>query len=261
MRAVDKDGTSPNNIVRYQILDKDSPFSIDEETGIITSRVNFDRETKDVYHVNVRAYDSAPSALYKEEKPNDISQVFKIFIEDRNDNKPVFKQSQYVADNIPESANIGTVVLEVQAVDKDGASVITYSIKDGNTDDAFAIEESTGRIRVHKELDFEKVESYNLTVRAYDGIYEDAAMVTIRIQNENDEKPVFEPYNKNITGIEEESIPNSCIISLLAYDPDIKDRNANQRIVYKVNKDFLSVTDEDGRACVKLIKVSILAFY
>lgn len=210
--------------------------------------------------IRIRAYDNSPSAVYKESKPNEDIQTFKIGIEDRNDNKPQFIPSHYFADGIPESANIGKEVTEVTAKDKDGASEITYSITDGNIDDAFTIEESTGRIKVKSKLDFEKIENYTLTVRAFDGIYEDFAKVSIKIENENDEVPVFDPYDKNITNIEEESIPDECIITLKARDPDIKDPEADQRIVYRVvppYDKFLSVSNENGEACVKLIKVCI----
>ncbi|XP_060537347.1 DE-cadherin [Cylas formicarius] len=253
VRAIDKDGTSANNIVSYKLLSHDDIFSIDPSSGVIRSLVPFDRENINVYHVKVKAYDNSPSALKKTKEPNEAVQTFEITIEDRNDNKPKFTHSVYNCTDILESTDRGKDVGEVKAVDKDTASLITYSIIEGNVDDAFYIENTTGRIKVNKELDFEKIEMYVLKVRAFDGIFEDTAKVVISIANVNDEIPVFEEHNKTVK-IREETIPDDCIVRVVAYDPDIKDRTANQHIVYNVDNtqsDFLKVTT-DG--CVLLIK-------
>ncbi|XP_076261090.1 DE-cadherin [Rhynchophorus ferrugineus] len=250
VRAIDKDGTSANNIVRYELLSHTESFEIDESSGVIKSRVKFDRENTSVYHVKVRAYDNSPSSLTSNGKPNEAVQTFQISIEDRNDNPPKFTESLFQFSNILENTDIGKDVGEVQAKDKDSASLITYSIIDGNIDDAFSIENTTGRIKVNKKLDYEKIEKYTLKVRAFDGIYEDTAMVSIFIGNVNDERPVFEDHEREIR-IEEEKIPKDCLITVKAYDPDIKDRKADQLIVYGVSDNFLKV---DKNGCVKLTK-------
>jgi hypothetical protein len=50
-------------------------------------------------------------------------------------------------------------------------------------------------------------------VRADDGIVYDLAKVEIKIENVNDNPPVFLPYNKNITIQEEEIVPG-CIVTV-----------------------------------------------
>jgi len=52
---------------------------------------------------------------------------------------------------------------------------------------------------VNKPLDYEKIIKYNLTVRAFDGVLNDTAQVEIFIQNVNDNLPMFEDFNKNLT--------------------------------------------------------------
>jgi hypothetical protein len=54
---------------------------------------------------------------------------------------------------------------------------------------------------------------YTLLVKADDGNVHDMAKVEIKIENVNDNPPVFLPYNKNITIQEEEIVPG-CIVTV-----------------------------------------------
>ena len=55
-----------------------------------------------------------------------------------------------------------------------------------------------------------------MTVKADDGNVYDLAKVEIKIENVNDNPPVFLPYNKNITIQEEEVVPG-CIVTVSVY--------------------------------------------
>lgn len=191
--------------VTYELDNFRELFAIDKYTGNITTLTTFDRELEDTYNVKVIAVDNSPSALFKTGEHNKGQQVFRIEIADKNDNAPHFTQAVYTANSILENANINAPVTEVKALDSDTASPVTYSIIYGNTDDSFYIEGTTGKIRVNKPLDYEKITEYNLTVRAFDGLYNDTAQVKIFIENVNDNPPVFEDFNKNPT-IEEEKL-------------------------------------------------------
>ena len=86
-------------------------FSIDSKTGIITSKVQFDRETKDAYTLTVRATDHGKNPL------DDTTKV-DITILDINDNKPDIQ-------NLPQTVRVsekwpaGYNVVGVSANDKD----------------------------------------------------------------------------------------------------------------------------------------------
>lgn len=74
VRAIDTDGTSPNNEVTYHLKrerDDEDNFSIDQITGEIKTRKIFDREEKDTYQVIVYARDGAPSVLTNNGQPNE----------------------------------------------------------------------------------------------------------------------------------------------------------------------------------------------
>ncbi|XP_058809964.1 DE-cadherin isoform X2 [Phymastichus coffea] len=254
VRAIDADGTSAHNQVTYALGNYDKFFTIDRYTGNITTLVEFDRETDYTYTVKVIATDNSPSALFKTGEHNKGEQNFRIEIADKNDNPPHFTQHEYTANAISEDANINALVTEVKALDADTASPVIYSILFGNVDDSFMIENTTGRIRVNQRLDYEKITQYNLTVRAFDGVFDDTATVRIFIENVNDNQPIFEVYDRNPI-IEEEKLYKGCLTTITAYDPDIKDRKADQHIVYSIlrpeHKPLIHI-DKDG--CMMLKK-------
>lgn len=250
VRAIDKDGTAANNIVSYELLSHSDKFVIDRETGVIKANATFDREKEKVYHVNVRAYDNSPSAIYTNNEPNSATQIFQITIEDKNDNAPKFTNESYVVHNISENIDTSSIVIEVQAYDSDTASLINYSIVDGNTDGDFMIEPPTGRIKVKNKLDFERTENYTLTVTANDGIFNDTAKVYIYILNENDEPPKFGQKVYDIV-IDEEKVNSSCVAHITAIDPDIKNGKPNQGITFEVQNNYSKISS-DG--CITIIK-------
>lgn len=254
VRAFDMDGTAANNIVSFRLEDNTEFFTIDPSTGNITALVMLDREERDFYNVKVIASDNSPSALYDTGAPNEGQQVFRIEIADKNDHPPFFQKKEYLADNLPEDANVNSVVIEVTADDMDAASQITYTIVDGNIGDVFKIENTTGTIKVNRMLDYETITEYQLRIRAFDGIYEDFANVTIRLKNVNDMTPVFSESNYNTTITEEQTIAG-CILRVVAFDPDIADRDLPQNIKYSIVKaEQQSLLEIDGNGCVRLIK-------
>lgn len=254
VRAFDMDGTSANNIVSFELADNTEYFTIDPTTGNITALTTFDREERDFYNVKVIATDNSPSSLYNTGEPNRGQQVFRIEIADKNDHRPHFQRDEYIAEKLPEDANINFLVIEVNAEDDDAASQISYTIVNGNIGDAFKIESSTGKITVNSPLDYENITEYSLRIRAFDGIYDDFATVTIRVEDVNDNPPVFTEDKYNAT-IQEEKLINDCILIINAYDPDIKDRSAPQNIKYFIVKtEQQSLLEIDNYGCLKLIQ-------
>jgi len=62
-------------------------------------------------------------------------------------------------------AERGTSVLQVVANDIDLQPTLSYSIVDGNHDNAFVINARTGLLSVANALDFERVASYQLNIQ------------------------------------------------------------------------------------------------
>jgi len=89
-------------------------------------------------------------------------QIFHIEIADKNDHPPHFTQAVYEAEEIPEDANFNALVTEVKALDDDTASPVTYSIVEGNVQNAFLIENTTGKIKVNSKLDYENITNVSI---------------------------------------------------------------------------------------------------
>jgi len=255
--AIDGDGTYPNNRVKYSISDQNSEllekFDINPDTGVITTKVVFDREENSYYALTIIASDGAESSLLKNGKPNQTPYKFKINIMDKNDNPPYFRQQEYEAE-VPEDADIGSKVIEVTAEDADKeASLITYKIQSGLDD--FSIEEQTGFIRVAKPLDYENIKEYKLTIQAWDGQFSNTTTVYIKIINVNDMPPVFKEEKYRAT-IKENFVPSYPIFKVQATDPDIEDPTAPQRITYFLDQsnqiaEYFQISNDGALRIVK----------
>ncbi|KAM4705531.1 neural-cadherin-like [Rhinophrynus dorsalis] len=117
--------TGLNGEVKYSIMHREgaSPgFTIDADTGMITTAQSFDREKQREYTISLTATDQAQEPLIG------ICQVT-IFIADINDNDPKFENSRYQY-FLREDTPVGTSFLRAAAQDVDQGinAAITYTI-------------------------------------------------------------------------------------------------------------------------------------
>ena len=81
--------------------------------------------------------------------------------------------------SIPENAEIGSPVTQIQVLDDDGT--IAYSITGGNIGNAFAINSSTGDVTIASQLDLETLASYSLSITAVSTITGGSATATLQV--------------------------------------------------------------------------------
>ncbi|XP_070151025.1 protein dachsous isoform X3 [Polyergus mexicanus] len=155
-----------NSLLRYAVVQANSSFTVDPDTGEITTREPLDRETKDVHELVLEARDQGT--------PSRAARVpLKITVLDVNDNSPEIVDPQGDVVSVREEQPPGTEVARVRALDTDlgeNASV-TYSIlKDRDSDgyNVFAIDPITGMIRTKAVLDHEERNVYRVSVKATD---------------------------------------------------------------------------------------------
>ncbi|XP_067842913.1 protocadherin Fat 1a isoform X3 [Heptranchias perlo] len=163
-------------------------FHINRDTGLITTNDFIKAQEASRYELEVIIVDRQAS-----------TKVI-VYVIDMNDNAPEFKQSSYKA-SVNENVPVGTSVLTVSATDVDSGEngYVTYSIANLNPP-PFVIDYFSGDIGTSEELDYELMPRiYNLRVRASDwgSPYrrEVEALVTIFLNNLNDNKPLFEKVN------------------------------------------------------------------
>ncbi len=225
------DDNGQNAEISYSITDgnEDECFIIDASTGQITLAKELDRETLDIYNLIVAATDGG-------ENPLNSTCLVKITVTDYNDNKPIFIQEGInEVHTVPEGTPPGTLVTKVTATDADRGSngQVSYKIVNGNTNTAFNIDSTTGRIYVAGNLDFEDKVEYRLTVVAEDyGIsaLSSSATVSINVLDENDHDPVF--TSSSIVRQVVENSPVGTIVGTVTADDD--DSGKNGQLVYTI---------------------------
>nr|XP_006816965.1 PREDICTED: protein dachsous-like [Saccoglossus kowalevskii] len=222
--ASDRDQGTNGEIV-YSIQPDDT-FSIDEQTGMISTNMMLDREANFMYTLTVTATDLGTPAR------QDTSVVY-INVLDENDNPPEFNhKGDYVA-NVREDEPPNSAVIQVTAKDPDSGSngVVSYDLVAGgifNNQVMFTIDETNGMIRTRAVLDRESKSSYHLTVMARDHgnpPKEAVAFVRVEVKDENDNSPKFMNSTYAFT-VQENTPPSTNIGQVIAADRDAGNNGA-----------------------------------
>lgn len=201
--------------VNAQIASYSTPsfnFSVDS-SGIITTRIELDRETQDTHNFLVFATDAGiPSQTG--------SAMVTVTVLDENDQFPVFSQDMYEG-QLAEGQPPGTAVLTVLAMDDDlGSNArVVYS----SNSSEFTIHPETGVISSAIELDYESSTQlvYEVTVFASDSgspSLTSAAIALIRVIDIDDSGPQFS-MDRYSASILEEQLSNS-LLRVVATDSD-----------------------------------------
>ncbi|UJR38161.1 hypothetical protein I4U23_030838 [Adineta vaga] len=183
-----------NGRVTYELNDYFNNYiSIDNQTGIIRTKIQFDYEQMKNFTFNITAIDHPK----KGKQLKTTAMVF-VNIIDQNDNIPKFPQSTYefsMYENNPPHSYIGQVI----AYDADN-SPLTYSLDNPSPQIAslFEISPSDGKIFALNPLDREQFNQYIFYVIAFDGQHRSSRIkIHINILDLNDEIPRFTFPNDN----------------------------------------------------------------
>ncbi|XP_056592721.1 protocadherin Fat 1a isoform X2 [Triplophysa dalaica] len=167
-------------------------FAINADSGLITTAGPLHADSMARYELEVVTSDRKAAA--------------KIFIDviDVNNNAPEFKQTSHRS-SVDENMPIGTSVLTVKATDLDSGEngYVTYSIANANPQ-PFVIDYFSGVVSTSEVLDYELMARiYTLKVRASDWgtpfRREVETQVTVMLNNLNDNKPLFENVDCDVT--------------------------------------------------------------
>ncbi|XP_070192612.1 cadherin EGF LAG seven-pass G-type receptor 2-like isoform X2 [Littorina saxatilis] len=214
--AIDED-RGENARITYSLDPSIKAFSIDPNTGVITTRVTLNRESSPAYMLHVTATDNGNPQLQDSE---DID----VTVNDENDNKPEFLETMYTG-SISEEALPGETVRSITArdLDKDANGQVFYTFEGGNDGNGdFSIDSALGVIRVAKALDRERIPNYELVALAVDRgtpPLSSSVVIRIKVDDVNDNAPEFERDELNVY-IAENSPIGSTVARINATDPD-----------------------------------------
>lgn len=212
--AFDSDVSS--NTITWSLDDNaGGRFQIGASTGIVTvaNGALLDFETSANHTIIVRATSADTSSS---------TQTFLISLLDTNDAPPVITPGQQF--NVSELAGVGTVFGTVAAVDPDGVGTLQgWTIVSGNTDGVFAINPTTGALRITNSamLNFETTATYTLTLSVGDGTATSLPQtVLIRIMDGNEAPVSIVPTPLSI---DENTAAGTIVGSVSASDVDAGD--------------------------------------
>uniref|UniRef100_A0A5F9DQ49 FAT atypical cadherin 2 n=1 Tax=Oryctolagus cuniculus TaxID=9986 RepID=A0A5F9DQ49_RABIT len=228
VRATDAD-RGANAEVRYSLLKGNSVdfFSIDALLGIITVVQKLDQTNRVRHTLTVKAEDQGSPQRH------DLATVI-ILVYPSDSSAPIFSKAEYFIE-IPESIPAGSAILLVSAT---SSSEVTYELREGNKDGVFSMNSYSGLISTKKNLDHEKISSYQLKIRGSNmaGAFTDVT-VLVYVIDENDNAPVFS--KSTFVGQVSEAAPLYSMIMDEDNNPFVihasdNDKEGNSLLVYKI---------------------------
>ena len=242
-----------NGQVEYRIVSSSYPFTLGTVDGKLRVNTDLDRETVQNYTMVITATDKGVPALTE-------TQTLVIKITDDNDHSPVFDPASYSTsvyescqlDQCPsnvKSVKIGDVLLQVSATDLDIGlnGVVRYFIVGGDNNHDFSLDQSSGVLRVQKNLDYERVQNYDLIIQAEDSgenSLNTTTRVSITVQNVNDNAPLFldSPY----IGFVRENMDNLPVFVLQVEAVDYDENTTLHYQIREGDKDVFSMDSSTG---------------
>ena len=212
------ENTTTSTLLTVSATDKDKPdslnflllgfgsefFSLHPTSGVLALTTALDHEVTSLYTLTVFLSDNNGAVT---------TTSISVSVSDVNDS-PQFLGTPYAA-TVSENLPSGSDVIKIAANDADG-DALSYSLS-GTDSGCFKIFPSSGLIETSKELDFEAVSSYSLTVTVSDGKISISTDLSISVINVND-APYVTNLPANVSLFENDvTVP---VIDVNATDPD-----------------------------------------
>ncbi|KAH9523154.1 Protocadherin-9 [Bulinus truncatus] len=233
VNALDAD-EGENARINYKLLDDTESFVITPTTGVIRANKSFDYEETQKYEFMVLAVDNGNPKMTG-------SAYVTVIIKDINDVAPKFSQERY-SFQIYENRQPNNIVGNFTVTDPDTeeGGEITLSLQSKQGADSFVPFSVTkdGCIMGKEKFDREVKDTYNFYIVATDNgqrKLSSSAEVTIKILDENDNKPEFIfPGNQNFSAFVNIPIDSDTVIlKIEAHDAD---EGKNAALIYSLSE-------------------------
>lgn len=224
--------TGNNQEVFFQLVEEKGKssdyFTIDRDTGIISTAQVLDLEEIQQHKLRVRVVDGGVPAL-----SSDV--IVTIDVTDLNDNAPIFTEHTYKA-TVSELAPRGHFITQVQASDADSSDQdnLEFSIKSGNEEMNFSIDKHTGAIVISNHRRPHMQPLYNLNVSVSDGVFRSSALVMVTVIGANFHNPTFSQVDYVVELVENSPV-GTLVAEAKATDDD---EGIYGHITYQIVNDF-----------------------
>ncbi|XP_038556098.1 protocadherin gamma-A11-like [Micropterus salmoides] len=166
--------------------------------------------------------------------------VIHVTVLDANDNAPVFSQAIYKA-SLPENSPLDTVVVTVKATDADeginGDVIYEFGHVTEDVKKIFSIDRKNGKIKVTGAIDFETVTTYDLRIKAKDGLgLSSYTKVTVDVTDINDNIPVI--FVKSLANAIPENVSPGTEVGIINVQDADSDNNQQVRCSIQQNAPF-----------------------
>uniref|UniRef100_A0A6E8V4Y3 Cadherin domain-containing protein n=1 Tax=Anopheles coluzzii TaxID=1518534 RepID=A0A6E8V4Y3_ANOCL len=244
MPAVDGDGSSPGNVVRYELVGRGKAlkyFQVDADSGIVRIRDDLGKEEDSEYLIDVRAFDmgepqlSSVSTLpvyvgHIPANPNGDSAESRLEsggIVNLEVQGLAFSDDSYTT-SVPESTGVNATIKLIQIINSKKATKHNggFSCELAGDDTVrrlfrVTIEDHACALALAAPLDYEAATSHQLEVRLASSKYfvnqhRNAATVKVIVQDENDNVPQFV-----IPRTYQQSARNDTYYAVIGADADI----------------------------------------
>ncbi len=211
--------------VTYALNNTDSSlFSIDATSGEVRLRASADYETKSVYQFHVIALDA---------EGNSASKTVTLNIINQDDIAPTITSGN-LAEMLIENSGATQVVYTATATDTDytGSLHIIYALS-GVDASAFAVNASTGEVRLIANPNYESQSLYHFDIVAQDASGNSSAQqVTLHINNVDEQAPSFSNGSNVGISANENLTVSSAIYTATAIDSDFNAPNHASSVSY-----------------------------
>nr|XP_046255492.1 neural-cadherin [Scatophagus argus] len=228
-----------NAKLRYQITSGNimGTFDVEPEVGTIFVAQPLDYEMEQHYELRLVASDG--------KWENETLVVVRVV--NRNDEAPVFSQTEYHAAVTEELTQLPVFILEVSATDPDqeaDQTALRYSLHGQGAGGEFTIDERTGRIYAKRRLDREERPAWRFLVLATDeggtGLT-GFADVLLEVRDVNDNAPFFpcpvlEGDGCFVGQVPENSPADTSVMEMRAMDLDDPNEGKNAMLTYSIIK-------------------------
>ncbi|BES91153.1 Laminin G domain [Nesidiocoris tenuis] len=200
-------------------------FMVTRDKGTVYLAGHCDAEISQHYNLTISVTDGVHTAY---------TQLF-ITVLDINEFYPAFSKYQYDI-SVPESAETGSIIFNLNATDKDVDKKLVYKIHNAKNPESlqlFTLRHNTGEVTIANSLDRENLVSHTITIVVHDSgtpTKKNFTRLVINVQDVNDHMPQF-----NVESLEPKiyhtSLIGTRIVTLMASDHDLME---NGTVTYSI---------------------------